>query len=447
MIKYFTVENFQSIQDEVILEFDSNINQDSPFSAHPIIGFAGANASGKTTILKALTFVIWFLQVSFLELKEGNAIPVESFWQHQKNIKFHLIFSTESFLENDSGLLDYEYQLEILDGEVLNESLGYFPSPENEESQNIYSRGEEEISFGPLIAESTFRILEETEFRDLRDNCSLVSYLAQFKSQKVAQICQQYNCYSNVASIGRQEIELDDDIIIEIVEDEKLKAEVKYFLNVADVGISDLGFVEERDATDDEVKNTVANILFEQQTGSDQKSFEEIYKEVEANYPTFKAGHQQNKDKLDVQPKAFSFRLQHQVKDNQSVYTHLDLESSGTRNFLALIYQVIKVFEHGGILIIDEIAANLHQDLVAYIIGLFSNRYNNPKGAQLFFSFHNTSLMEILMPEQLWFAEKNDEGVTDIFSASDFKDIKEIKQRSLEELYRLGRFGAKPRGI
>ncbi len=55
--------------------------------------------------------------------------------------------------------------------------------------------------------------------------------------------------------------------------------------------------------------------------------------------------------------------------------------------------------------------------------------------------------MEILKPHQLWFTEKNDGGYTEIFSAADFKDIKKLYQRNLEELYRLGRFGAKPRGI
>ena len=55
--------------------------------------------------------------------------------------------------------------------------------------------------------------------------------------------------------------------------------------------------------------------------------------------------------------------------------------------------------------------------------------------------------MEILKPEQLWFTEKNDTGCTEVFSASDFKDIKDLYSRSLEELYRLGRFGAKPRGL
>jgi hypothetical protein len=55
--------------------------------------------------------------------------------------------------------------------------------------------------------------------------------------------------------------------------------------------------------------------------------------------------------------------------------------------------------------------------------------------------------MKILTPEQLWFTEKNDSGHTEIFSASHFEDIKNLHERNLEKLYRIGRFGAKPRGI
>ena len=122
-------------------------------------------------------------------------------------------------------------------------------------------------------------------------------------------------------------------------------------------------------------------------------------------------------------------------------------ESSGTLQFFALLYRVMLALKQGSLFIIDEIEIKLHQNLVAYLIGLFQNKYENPDGAQLIFSFHNTYFMEILKPSQLWFTEKNDRGCTEIFSAADFKDIKKLHQRNLEELYRLGKFGAKPRGI
>ena len=91
MIKYFTIENFLSIKNENILEFDLNIDRDSKYIANPVIGFAGANASGKTTVLRAITFVLWFMQNSFLQIEEDEEIPIEPFCTLEETpTKFHL---------------------------------------------------------------------------------------------------------------------------------------------------------------------------------------------------------------------------------------------------------------------------------------------------------------------------------------------------------------------
>lgn len=102
MIKYFAIENYRSIKKECVIDFDLNIPKNNPFPANTIIGFAGANASGKTTVLQALTFVIRFMQSPFLSEIESledyeeftNIISCESFYGlESESTKFHLIFS------------------------------------------------------------------------------------------------------------------------------------------------------------------------------------------------------------------------------------------------------------------------------------------------------------------------------------------------------------------
>ena len=80
MIKYFAIENFRSIKDEKILEFDLQKDKSSPFVASPVIGITGPNASGKTCLLQALTFVLWFIKDSFLHIEESAFITYEFFW-------------------------------------------------------------------------------------------------------------------------------------------------------------------------------------------------------------------------------------------------------------------------------------------------------------------------------------------------------------------------------
>ena len=97
------------------------------------------------------------------------------------------------------------------------------------------------------------------------------------------------------------------------------------------------------------------------------------------------------------------------------------------------------------IIIFDEIEMQLQQDIVAHLISLYQNPFENPNKAQLLFTSHNSSLLTVLLPEQFWMSEKNDEGHTSLFSAADFEDIEDIHKKDMEKLYRFGRLGAKPR--
>ncbi|ETR73629.1 MAG: hypothetical protein OMM_06827 [Candidatus Magnetoglobus multicellularis str. Araruama] len=121
------------------------------------------------------------------------------------------------------------------------------------------------------------------------------------------------------------------------------------------------------------------------------------------------------------------------------------MESSGSLQFLMLLSHVLNYLDKGTLLILDEIERHLHSDLISLLLSLYKTE--NPNNAQLMFSFHNSAIMDMLLPEELWFTEKSDNGDTTIFSASHFEDIQDIYEKSLEKLYRIGRFGAKPRGI
>lgn len=136
----------------------------------------------------------------------------------------------------------------------------------------------------------------------------------------------------------------------------------------------------------------------------------------------------------------------HKIEDKLAPFEY-HLESAGTLEFLLKLFYFLQALEEGAVFVVDEIELKLHQNLVAYLLGLFKNKTANKHGAQLICSFHNSYFMEFLEPEQLWFAEKNDQGETELFSAAAFTDIKNLYEKDLEMLYRVGRFGAKPREI
>ena len=103
MIKYLSIENFYSIKNENIVEFDLNVS-DSGVLAHPTLGFAGTNASGKTNFIKAINFLVWFIGQSFFT-KESK-LPYEKFvGSEELPTKFNFIFC----IKND----EFGYELEI----------------------------------------------------------------------------------------------------------------------------------------------------------------------------------------------------------------------------------------------------------------------------------------------------------------------------------------------
>ena len=194
------------------------------------------------------------------------------------------------------------------------------------------------------------------------------------------------------------------------------------FIRIADIGINSI-FIKEKHEIDE---RSMQRILLE---------YIEHTKELE------KLG---NKNFHSIKIKQFLFK--HKIAESYIDFPQ-ELESAGTLQFLTILSKVLTAIKYGMTLILDEIEIKLHQNLVAYLIGLFQNPSFNTKGAQLVFSFHNSYLMNILEPHQLWFTQKNDDGETEVFSANDFKDISKFGKEHLEELYRIGRFGAIPRGI
>ena len=395
MIKYFTVENFRSIKNESVLEFD--IKKEIACTAHPLIGLAGANASGKTALLQALSFVFWFLKDSFLSQEPDEEIPFDAFCtQKELPTHFHLIFSNKK--------IDYEYKLCINKEKVISESLHY--SHQNTEKQCAYIRENKTVKFGDKIS--------KINTSGLRQNSSIISYAAQDDTQYFAKSCKEYIVHSNVTHGGFREEHFTHNLE-KMIEDEYFQSRLLNFLPIADVGIETVTLKKYHKEEINKLHKKLGNLDLEKFLNMLQTKAELIFT--------------------------------HQIDGHLIDFSNSERESAGTLQFLTLLYRILSTLKNGYLLILDEIELKLHQNLVAFLIGLFQNPDENSNCAQLIFSFHNAAFMELLKPEQLWFAEKNDDGQTELFSAADFHDIKDLHQKNLERLYRLGRFGATPRGL
>ena len=127
----------------------------------------------------------------------------------------------------------------------------------------------------------------------------------------------------------------------------------------------------------------------------------------------------------------------------------LGAESAGTLKMFALYPELQEVLEKGSVFFIDELNARLHPLLVRNFLLTFLNPNINVNHAQLVFTTHDTWQLsnQLLRRDEIWFVEKDDRGVSTLYSLADFVDedgVRIRKDESYEKNYLIGKYGAIP---
>ncbi|MBM0256268.1 ATP/GTP-binding protein [Micromonospora sp. 4G55] len=136
-------------------------------------------------------------------------------------------------------------------------------------------------------------------------------------------------------------------------------------------------------------------------------------------------------------------RLMHRVADQQLPFDMIE-ESEGTQTWFRLIGPTVHALRTGQTLLFDEIDASLHPRLSARLLELFQDPETNPRGAQLIFTTHDTSLLNHLNRDEVWLTEKGDDGATTLTALAEYGGDKVRRSLNLEKAYLQGRFGAVP---
>ncbi len=141
--------------------------------------------------------------------------------------------------------------------------------------------------------------------------------------------------------------------------------------------------------------------------------------------------------------------LHKMIGSNELAKIPLQDESAGTLKMFALYPELQEVLNHGGVFFIDELNARLHPLLVRNFILTFLNLENNVNHAQLVFTTHDTWQLSnrLLRRDEIWFTEKDEDGLSTLYSLADFIDedgSRIRKDESYEKNYLLGKYGAIP---
>ena len=121
----------------------------------------------------------------------------------------------------------------------------------------------------------------------------------------------------------------------------------------------------------------------------------------------------------------------------------LDFESSGTKRLFHLLPQLYVGLDRGIPIVLDEIDGDLHVDIAGEVLNWFRSPETNPHGAQLLVTSHNVGLLDDLEKEEVFITEKDGNGATRVHGAQDVRGLR--RDARLYPKYRAGVLGGLPK--
>ena len=357
MLHKYSATNFQSFKDkaEVSLVLNQKTSS-SALSAQCVTGervskvtaLIGANASGKTALLKSIAFLSFFMNFSFIHLRPDEIIPLAP---HFSTPTLPTSIQVEFDFQGDL----YRYELIATQQRVLHEAL-YI---KRVRFNYVFIRDWDEATHKYEIKQKDFGMLQ-SEANKVRQNASLIATAAQYDvplAKKLATI----NLTTNVSAFGRRI--MDGNEIQQAAHFYSLNSQqmdkMNGLLRHWDFGLSKLRIAKET--------------------------------------------HTNEKNQSLVQYKVFGVH----TLNNTDVELNIYEESSGTQGAFVLLAKLLPVLEKGGIAIIDEIENDLHPHMLEPIIDLFASAETNPYNAQLLFTCHAIEILNLLNKSQVILVEKD----------------------------------------
>ncbi len=394
MLRRLRIKNFYSIRTELELSLLLNARTPDDFRSMPttdqhkaskVIALVGANASGKTNILKSLAFIHWFIKDSFVSLKPDENIPVVTHFAAAGE-------PTEIDIEFELDNKRWLYSLKLTAQRVLHESLHRY----DYRFSYIFKRDWDE-------ATQTYQVKLKDEFdfsrkeaQKVRANASLIATAAQY-GQPLALKLVNLNVKTNLNMMGKYNF-TDVEQLFSAAEflyrQPDTLQRLSELLAQWDLGLSEV-FIKEQTVTDPSGdKNTLYLPMGSHRMGD------------------------KNYDLLMLQ------------------------ESSGTRSAFVLLSKLLPVLASGGLVVIDELESDLHPHMVAAILDLFFAPESNTHNAQVIFSTHSHEVLNMLYKEQVVLVEKDAELNTDAYRLDDVEGVR--ADDNIYAKYMAGAYGAVP---
>jgi len=403
MLIRIKVRNFRSFRDEQEFTLEATALKGSPdpiietpVTLHGVLratAIYGANASGKTNLLRALVFMRNAVESSQTKWDPEAKIANQPFALDAAKQEPSL-FEVDFVLD---GVL-YQYGFELDSERIIQEWLYAYPA----KKRQIWFQRKDSFQFGRNLPGENQTIANLT-----RKNSLFLSAAAQNNHEALMPI---YRWFLSIRYVGASRDQLRN-TTARLCEDPDFRQRLLKLISAVDMGVIGLDAKEEE--LDAEAK--------------------EVAEKMKSLFPS-----------LQFPPKTTRVALLHQASERSDGIPLLFREEShGTQTYFSLLGPVIQTILSGGILCIDELEASLHPLLAMEVVRFFNGRERNLRGAQLIFNTHDTNLLtkDLLRRDQVWFTEKDVAGCSHLYRLTDFKPR---KNENLQSGYLEGRYGALP---
>lgn len=359
----------------------------------------GANASGKSNVIKAL---VSFLKIISTSVKDDEVLKYIEPFRLSEETEVQPSFFQIVFWQND---VKYRYGFEATQEAVTAEWL--YGKPGSRE-MCYFIRDKQEIieldktNFTEGVKLKTLLLDDSGNDNEVfRTNSLFLSTLASFGFAKLSkEIVSNLSTVLVISGLGHSGMYR---IAGDALDNDNMKKYIFQFLQKGDVGIKDLYTIE---------------VPGNEQTGDDEN---------DKNQKVIISSKQKFKKEQATGKANFIFNLN---------------ESEGTKKLFEVSPFIFRAIKEKLPIVIDEFDARFHPLLTKKIVQLFNSQSN--KGAQLIFTTHDTNLLSntLLRRDQVDFTEKDKFGASHLYSLVEFKGVRNTA--SYEKDYIQGKYGAIP---
>ena len=427
MIQEIKIKNFLSFKDEVCFSFEATndkfaeesqvvtINENTRLLRFAII--YGYNASGKSNLLRALDFLLYFWSFKPKDLDSGTGVIPFKLDKTSADVPscFEMVF----FVRDTK----YCYQLELDQYQVYLEKLSYYKTTQ---PIMLFERtlkdGQSDIQFNPKAEKISaaakemisVNCLKNTSFFVARNQVNVsLPIIDAAKERMRNQLMPVISPTMGLTSYAPRRTSENKELIDYIVK----------FLHEADFNVTDISSnVISKQLTDEAIK-----FLTEDNDDPDEVSSREM-----------------ERIKKERTIKQVQTTFEHTVENNNGTEIYqMDkkYESTGTMRTFGIEAAVYDALNSEAVLPIDELETSLHPMLLEKILFEYLKVHSR---SQLIVTTHNDGLLDLLddliRKDSVWFTEKKKSGVTELYKLTDFRGINRLS--SIREAYRNKRFGA-----